>query len=61
MTMGTRRFQRAVSRKDLLIGISRPELEATPTWLGSYKFVFRRDCALEATRTQVALKTLTDA
>src|SRR5262249_45564571 len=51
MTPGTRRFRRAVSAEDLLIGVNRPGARGG---YASYKGFFRRDCALEATRTQVS-------
>src|SRR5262245_57115631 len=48
--LGTHRFQRAVSAIDLLLGISPPPNLRRCS--GSYKFVFRRDCTLEAMRTR---------
>src|SRR5262249_61723308 len=59
---GTRRFQRAVSAKDLLIGIRRPRsrsvcvgrllLNPVPCALRAFNGSATHDCALEATRTQ---------
>src|SRR6266540_2195499 len=51
-SLGTHRFQRAVSARDRLIGISPPPNMRRCS--GSYQFVFRRDCTLEAMRTQGA-------
>src|SRR5262247_2478724 len=61
-SLGTHRFQHAVSAENLLIGIHLPQtgdLEpASLNWRrclrmsGSFKFVSRRDCTLEAMRTQ---------
>jgi hypothetical protein len=52
-SLGKHRFQRAGSAKDLLIGIRRPRTGSDPYQaFVSYKFVFFRDCTLEAMRTQ---------
>jgi hypothetical protein len=51
--LGTHRFQRAVSEEDAFIGI-RPEYASLPVRgrLNSDQPAFRRDCTLEAMRTQ---------
>src|SRR5215475_452825 len=57
MTPSTRRFQRAVSVEDLLIVINLPSARGGS---GSYKGVFRRDCALEAAGTRASRQNRDD-